>query len=361
MKTDVVHLIKSIEIGGAENQLLKLAELQARDRRVTVLYFDGNPTLETDFLNLGVEVERLPPKLLSRIRLINNKANSGAIIHTHLPHAELFCLFFLRNSSRLVTTRHLAGPYSRRIPELIGRILLNLVVMRSKHVIAISEVVRKDIESKTRLFPNLWKKITVIYYGFSIRKSESGCHSKRPRPLTQDRRMILGTISRLEKQKNLDTLIHAIKILDQNVELRIVGEGSQGDYLKSLVDKLELQNDVKFLGKTRHVNEFLESLDFFVLSSKYEGFGIVLVEAASRGTPILTSDLPICKEVLGNNGAIFFHPESSDSIAEKLAQALREYPMQSYTSHAQEMISRFDEKTLFYNINQVYENLKTRN
>lgn len=358
MKPDVVHLIKTIEVGGAENQLLKLAGQQVRDRRVLVLYFDGNPTLETDLLNLGVEVVRMPPKLWSRIRLLNMKANSGAIIHTHLPHAELFCLFFLRNASRFVTTRHLAGPYSRRVPELIGLVLLNLVVARSKRVIAISEVVREDLRSKTRLFPTLWKKISVIHYGFTLQNSGIIKIINKNKFLTKNTKIILGTISRLEKQKNLDTLIYAIKILNQNVELRIIGEGTQKDYLKSLVEKLELEKCVKFLGKTRQVNEFLDSLDIFVLSSKYEGFGIVLVEATSRGTPILTSDLPICKEVLGSQGAIFFNPSSSEDIAEKVKQAISEYPMQKYVWHAKEMISRFDEKTLILKTDQVYSNLK---
>ena len=361
MKTEVVHLIKSIEIGGAENQLLKLAELQARDRRVTILYFDGIPTLEPDFINLGIEVLRLPQKLMSRIRLINAKADSGAILHTHLPHAELFCLFFLRNTAKLVTTRHLAGPYSRRIPEFIGKILLNLVVARSKCVIAISEVVKEDIKNKTRILRTSGKKLCVIHYGFSLAMPTDFVSLRSRVSRNQNRRIVLGTISRLEKQKNLETLIRAIKLLDYKVELKIIGEGSQGDFLKSLVNTLELQDCVTFLGKTREVKEFLDSVDIFVLSSKYEGFGIVLVEAASRGKPILASNLQICKEVLGDQGAIFFNPDSSKNIAEKLTQGIQEYPMEKYTLNAREMISRFDEKTLIYKTDQVYANLNIKN
>jgi len=241
------------------------------------------------------------------------------------------------------------------------------VVARSKHVIAISEVVKEDIRSKTRLFRTLWKKLYVIHYGFALQNSGNASHINKKKTLNKNKnknknkKIILGTISRLEKQKNLDTLIYAIRLLNQNVELRIIGEGTQNNYLKSLVEKLELEKCVKFLGKTRQVNEFLDSLDIFVLSSKYEGFGIVLVEATSRGTPILTSDLPICKEVLGSQGAIFFNPASSEDIAEKLNQAITEYPMQKYVWHAKEMISRFDEKTLILKTDQVYSNLTSNN
>lgn len=357
-KGTVVHLIFSIEIGGAENQLLQLTRLQVETREVHVLYFSGKPDLFDDFIKSGIKVQQMPLKLKDKINLLNSFASSGAIIHTHLPHAEIFAALFLSDTSRWITTRHVAGPFSRRIPEAVGIIFLNFIVSRTKKVIAISNVVYQDIIRKSLCKKMLRNKMQIIYYGFST-------EDLNPKLLSNikyepEKRMhIIGTISRLEEQKNLKSLIYAVASLnDYNLELRIVGDGSQKNELLSLVKKLRLEHKVKFLGKTKNVNEFLSGIDFFILPSKYEGFGIVLVEAAFSDTPIIVSDLEICREVLGDNGAIFFNPKSINDISRKIKLALTLYPLNEYRLSCKEHVSKFNLIDLISKTEKVYKELE---
>ena len=358
MDKPVAHLIRSIDLGGAEKQLLQLTILQAKTRKVKVLYFSGTPTLLYDFKKHGIEVFKMPSGIISKIIYLNSVAREGNIIHTHLPHAELFASLFLRRKFSFLTTRHVAGNFSRRLPEFLGILLLNFILLRTKQIITISNVVKRDIVKKSVMKKMIQNKSTVIYYGFpsqewsTLAKFDARDGRKEHCPI------VIGTISRLEKQKNLDSLLLAFQRLNRkDLELKIIGQGTQEKKLNSLTKRLGLHAQVKFLGKTRKVMEFLDSIDIFILASKYEGFGIVLVEAASRGRPILASKLPICLEVLGLDGALFFDPNNISDMVATIQKGLEQFPMTRQISNAGAKIREYDLETLISRTDMVYENL----
>jgi glycosyltransferase involved in cell wall biosynthesis len=84
-------------------------------------------------------------------------------------------------------------------------------------------------------------------------------------------------------------------------KLHILGDGSQRKYLSNLVVGLGLNENVLFHRRTERVQDFLKSLDLFVLSSLYEGFGLVLLEAMLASSPIIASNSTAIPEVLGIN------------------------------------------------------------
>jgi glycosyltransferase involved in cell wall biosynthesis len=73
-----------------------------------------------------------------------------------------------------------------------------------------------------------------------------------------------------------------------------------------LADSLGISKSVEWVGKTSDVAEFMSSLEIFVLASRFEGFGMVLLEAMASNLKIITSDAPTCLEVLGEDGAATF-------------------------------------------------------
>jgi glycosyltransferase involved in cell wall biosynthesis len=319
----VVHIIQSLEIGGAELQLLELIKLQAKTRKVSILVFTESKDLIEEFESIGVSVRKIPKGILTKFRMINAYSKSGALIHAHLPLAELFCTFMLTNSSRFIITRHVAGRYSRKIPESLGNLLLNLVFSRAKAVIAISNTVKSDCVQRAFGKKSVEKKTQVIYYGFDLDYWERDLNPISYEAIVKKKEIQIGTIARLEEQKNLDALISAFnKVGFVNYKLWIVGDGSQRGKLKAKTIQLGLADKVIFCGKIRDTRKFLDGLDLFVLPTLYEGYGIVLIEAAARGIPIVTSDLPICHEVLGDNSAIFFDPKDIEDISQKISLAI---------------------------------------
>jgi glycosyltransferase involved in cell wall biosynthesis len=103
--------------------------------------------------------------------------------------------------------------------------------------------------------------------------------------------VILG-VGRLEKQKDFPTLIHAFARVRQQhqVRLMILGEGSERSHLESLVQELGLAEDVVFGGFVANPYAYMARASVLVLSSAWEGFGNVLVEAMAAGTPVVSTD-----------------------------------------------------------------------
>ncbi|MCT0198172.1 glycosyltransferase [Synechococcus sp. CS-1325] len=112
----------------------------------------------------------------------------------------------------------------------------------------------------------------------------------------------LGMVARLEQHKDQPTLIRAVTLLRQrgvDVEVWLIGEGSQRLALERLIAELELADRVKLLGSRRDIPKLLNQLDLFVFAAKPdEGFGIALAEAMAVGLPIVATDVGACREVL---------------------------------------------------------------
>lgn len=102
------------------------------------------------------------------------------------------------------------------------------------------------------------------------------------------------------------------------MRLEIVGAGSLLGELTTMTKDLGLTNSVSFLGRTDDVEGFISSLDLFVLTSKFEGFGMVLLEAMSTGCKIVAARNSAIPEVLGEDGAgLMFETGNETELAEK--------------------------------------------
>lgn len=95
-------------------------------------------------------------------------------------------------------------------------------------------------------------------------------------------------VGRLHKQKGFDLLISAFSLISESCpewRMEIFGNGDEKDNIQDLIDKKCLQNRIAINPATSHIYQEYLSSDFFVLSSRYEGFGLVLTEAMSCGLP----------------------------------------------------------------------------
>lgn len=114
----------------------------------------------------------------------------------------------------------------------------------------------------------------------------------------------LVTAGRLESEKKQDDIIKALKIINGlgiDASLTIFGEGSRKEELKNIADEMGLGEKVIFGGYVSNLYEELKKYDIFILSSLYESFGNVLVEAMSACLPVISSDCPVGpKEILEN-------------------------------------------------------------
>ena len=126
-------------------------------------------------------------------------------------------------------------------------------------------------------------------------------------------------IGRLVKQKNQFFLINLFKkILQFNSDLILVilGEGELENELKDLAKKLNIEKKILFLGHVDNVFKYLKNAKYFVLTSKWEDPGFVLLESAFTRTPIISSDCPNGpREILDNgNGGFLFKSDDTESF-----------------------------------------------
>lgn len=117
-------------------------------------------------------------------------------------------------------------------------------------------------------------------------------------------RVVLA-VGRLEKQKGFDLLLKAwarVNFYCPGWTLRIVGSGSQEIMLKRLMNKLALTSSVQFVPFSGKIIEHYRDASIFVCSSRFEGFGLVLVEAKAMGLPIVSLDCPCGPAEIVRNG-----------------------------------------------------------
>lgn len=125
------------------------------------------------------------------------------------------------------------------------------------------------------------------------------------------------------KHKGFDLLITAFAVFAQNNSdwsLDIVGDGPEKDKLHQLITYNHLENRVKLHPFTNNIQDYYSSASIYVLSSRWEGFGLVLVEAMAHGLPIISSDLPSSKDILGDFG-LFFRNGNISELAKRLEDA----------------------------------------
>ena len=177
-------------------------------------------------------------------------------------------------------------------------------------------------------------KPTVIYNPLTLKPGV-------PSQGTSKRFLAVGRFSR--KHKGFDLLIEAFYLFAQNNfewKLDIVGEGPEEKLYRDLIANYHLEERVEIHPFTNHIQTYYSNAQIYVLSSRWEGFGLVIVEAMAHGLPIISSDLPTSKEIMGDFG-IYFRNGDIQDLAKKLEEATS-IDWQKKSSKAIDISKRFD-------------------
>jgi glycosyltransferase involved in cell wall biosynthesis len=130
-------------------------------------------------------------------------------------------------------------------------------------------------------------------------------------------------VARFSPQKNQALLLQALAGIDKPFELIFVGDGPTQSQAESLTHELGLEKQVKFLGARSDVEKILKDADIFVLSTNWESFGLVLVEAMRANLPVVVSDVGGVSEVIVDGETGFLVPKSDViTMREKLTQLI---------------------------------------
>jgi glycosyltransferase involved in cell wall biosynthesis len=142
------------------------------------------------------------------------------------------------------------------------------------------------------------------------------------------------------RHKGFDILIKAFALFaKQNKEwkLNIVGDGPERENLQKLIMENHLSDRVTIYPFTKNIQKYYSSSNVYVLSSRWEGFPLVLMEAISHGLPIIASDIPVCKEFLDNTTfCTLFQSENIESLCTALIKVSQFHKLKECSDQALE-------------------------
>ena len=158
------------------------------------------------------------------------------------------------------------------------------------------------------------------------------------------------------QHKGFDLLIEAFHNFAQQDsvwKLDIVGEGVEEDLYRSLIQKYHLEDRVFIHPFTNNIQDYYSKAQVYVLSSRWEGLPLVLIEAMSHGLPIISSDLPVSQETMGDF-ALYFRNGDIEDLAQRLEDATQ-LDWQTKSKEAIKLAERFNINTITEQWKQLIE------
>jgi len=257
-----------------------------------------------------------PSELRSALAEELKKGNYDIIIGVHAPLAAR-----LASLRKQLPQAKLIGWVHNSFEALFGDTSLYIGADRKRHYVyqfrKLDDVVvlcHHDAESYRHYDPAFLP--TVIHNPLTLKPGEMS------RGITK-RFLAVGRFS--HQHKGFDLLIEAFHLFSQQNHdwlLDIVGEGPEKPLYETLIHKYQLEDRIHLHPFTNHIQDYYSDAQVYVLSSRWEGFGLVLVEAMSHGLPIVSSDLPTSKEIMGDFG-IYFKNGNITELAAKLEESTR--------------------------------------
>ncbi len=314
MKPPLLHIIDSLGVGGAEKLLVGIInDLKGYEHHLIVLR--GPETLRTDitaschFLNLNCSsFSQLFYK--SRIARKYIREHKIRLVHSHLYEANLLARLATPRSVPLVNSIHaISSLASYKINKV--SLYLEKVSYKKRHVLlAVSKAVLDDFEEWVGV-----KGESHVLYNF-IEDRFFLPHHTKDNPAGS---LKLVAVGNLRWQKNYPYLVEAFKKMPAGVSLDIYGQGDLRDSLQEEIDKHKL--NIRLLGVRNNLEEIFPTYDAFIMSSFYEGQPLSLLEATASGLPALLSDIPVLREVLGDD-AIYFDIKDPQSLVNVVSDML---------------------------------------
>lgn len=335
-KKQILFVIPSMFGGGAERIFLHIINNIDRQRFIPILAVGEKSGEYFDSLRKDIEIHHLKSKqarnaVPSLLRLIwklqPHVVFSTLGMNLAAALAKPFCppktRIILREGSS--PTAFLADVSRKsQLRAWIYRKAYQNIYRFADVIICQSDYMLHDLRHNMQISPN---KLHRIYNPVNF--SEIDRLGKCTEKLFYGEGPHLLTVGRLDYEKGYEFLLKAfakVKREHPTLSLTFIGDGNEKAALETLALNLQLEENVRFLGFQNNPFAYLKQADFFVSSSRYEGFSNVIVESLACGVPVIATDCPSAnREVIeeGVNGWLAEN-ENVESLAETIKRAIKE-------------------------------------
>ena len=367
VRRKILHIIATLEIGGAEVQLINLIRNLNRNNYASMVccIARGGP-LVAELKELGIKVVILgkerklnPSVLLPLYRLIKNERID--IVHTQMFRANLWgrIAAILAGVPVIIATEHGLNPWKNFIHITVNRILAEF----TDGIISVSAVGRRIRIQREGIKP---EKIVTIHNCVDLRLFDRAAdfdNNIRQEFSIGSDECVVGVVGRLQEVKGIRYLIEAVADLRQTVptaRLLVVGDGPFKQSLMNLVQKLGLDEQVIFTGYRRDIPQMMNTMDVFVLPSLREDLPLSLIEAMAMRKPVVATSVGGIPEVVvdGETG-ILVPPKDSTTLAKAIAQILLDKQLASHMGLAgrRRVENQFSVDAVVERTQQIYNRL----
>ena len=320
-KNNILHISRTMDIGGAERIVYQLST-DLKDEFDSVHVASTGGLWESELANQGIQHHKIldidsknPLTVLKLLYSIGQiiKNNEITMVHTHHRMAAFYIRLLKLVHPKLIHVYTAHNVFKDKLP------LYGFALKNAKSV-AVGEAVNKNLKEDVGITDS-----RVIYNGVVLKETDDHVDE-----IISYGGIKLGCIARLSEQKGLTYLLDAMSLLTvKDIRLFIVGDGELRNELENKVKELHLQNSVTFLGYRKDIVECINSFDFCVLPSVFEGFGLVAIEAFMNSKTLVATDIPGLNEVVTNKNGILVPAKNPGALAGAIDRLATDEPLRN--------------------------------
>ena len=328
----ILFFITGLAVGGAEKVVTSLADSFADEgHQVRIAYLTGEALVLPR--NSDIEIIALRGGTIKRVafayfhlrRVI--KQFKPDVVHSHMYHANIFARLIRLSTpiKKLICTAH-SNYEGGRLRMFLYRLTDSLADLSTNVSLdSVNEFRKKKAFKDGRMIP--------VHNGIltnDFKFSQAARLEVREELNCDDNWKLILAVGSLRPAKDYPTLIRALDILKvnhKNFKLIIAGNGPLRGELNAMIEYMHLSGYIEFLGIRKDIASLMSAADVFVLSSAWEGFGLVLAEAMACERVVVSTDCGGTREVVGDAGFLV-PPRDPRALADALKIAIELSPEQ---------------------------------
>jgi glycosyltransferase involved in cell wall biosynthesis len=298
----ILMVVSTLSFGGAERAAANISRLLSQKHNVSILTLHNNTVypyagklidLNVPYNpnpNFGQKIKRFYYKSVSFRRIFKEEKPDVVLSFTEGPNLiSILNKITGLKGTFIINTQIPPSRVYRGFYKYPYTILLGIFYRYADKIIALSEGVKTELIQKFNVPAGL---VNVIHNPIDYEMIHTSCQESVEEDIFHDGVPVVLNVGRIVPQKNQVLLIRAFRRVRELTESRLVilGTGPLESQLRILAEQFDLKDDVHFLGWRSNPFKYMNKAAIFVLSSDYEGFGNVLVEAMACGCPVIATD-----------------------------------------------------------------------
>lgn len=355
----ILHITIGIGVGGVATFIEELLEDLSKENEVTLVCFEKNAEKyrEEKLKNVNVIFfNQTSMYSLKNIFKLRKLIKENDIIHSHLFPAQYITIIaslFLRKV--LVTTEH--STTNNRRKYFIFKLIDKIFYSKYRKIITVSETARINLIN----WIGMKNKIETIYNGIDLEKYRNGKNIRNELWNLKEEDKLICMIARFIPPKDHKTVVRAMKLLSENIKCIFVGIGQQMSEIEKYVKMQNMENRIKFLGYREDIPNVLNSSNFSILSSGYEGLPFVALESLASNSIFLGSNVNGIKEIFEDDMFLFENGNEKD-LAFKIKEILEnENLRKEMIAKSKEIVKKYSKEKMIKQYKKIYTEVLNEN